>query len=384
MNKVSRLRKAAMRILTLGLVSALMLLVAEGICWIVLDPVDFLKPTTVKDPILGMRLEPGSAGHDALGYRNKSVPKRADIVVIGDSQTYGVSAKASDSWPAQLSELTGRRVYNLALGGYGPVHYSYVLEHKAIALQPSLVVIGLYLGNDLYDAISLVYRSDHWAHLRQSDVSISSSDFPAHIDAGKTDRKKTLGGLRDWLARRSILYRLATHSVLGDMARRAESRNAMSEGSNDVVLDLPQTGIFTVLTPRLRVEAMDSSSLQIGEGLRLSLAALTKMKQLCTKKGIRLLVALIPTKELVYSVHTSQSRSLQTSEVFAKMVELETTARKAIMDHLSASNIKYIDFLPAMQDGAKTQNIYPGNRDGHPNRLGYGIIAETIRKQIAK
>src|SRR5689334_12222831 len=75
--------------------------------------VDYLKPELTTDPILYYRVLPGSAGHDAWGYRNRHVPRRADIVCIGDSQTYGVSAPASSSWPVQLGKMTGLEVYNL-------------------------------------------------------------------------------------------------------------------------------------------------------------------------------------------------------------------------------------------------------------------------------
>ena len=96
-------------------------LLAEGVSRVVLNRVDYLAVDPLYDSVLGLRLAPHAAGHDEWGFRNREVPDSADIVTIGDSQTYGVSAPALLSWPAQLGKLTNRHVYNLALGGYGPV-----------------------------------------------------------------------------------------------------------------------------------------------------------------------------------------------------------------------------------------------------------------------
>jgi lysophospholipase L1-like esterase len=44
------------------------------------------------------------------------VADSAKIVTIGDSQAYGVSASAGNSWPAKLQKLMKADVYNLSLG----------------------------------------------------------------------------------------------------------------------------------------------------------------------------------------------------------------------------------------------------------------------------
>jgi hypothetical protein len=117
------------------------LLLLELISRIIIEPVNFLRPQLIDDAILGHAIKPTSGGHDAWGFRNQIVPASATIVTIGDSQTYGVSAAGRDSWPAILSELSKQRVYNLSLGGYGPVQYFHLLTSKAIKLNPQFVVV---------------------------------------------------------------------------------------------------------------------------------------------------------------------------------------------------------------------------------------------------
>src|SRR5262249_19883213 len=139
-------------------VSALLLLVfstlislaiGEIVIRMLVNPGDFLEPYLVDDDILVYKLTPNSSGHDSWGFRNKRVPASAKIVTIGDSQTYGVSASAGNSWPSQLQKLMKEDVYNLSLGGYGPVQYYYLLKNRAIDLRPRIIIVGFYFGNDL-------------------------------------------------------------------------------------------------------------------------------------------------------------------------------------------------------------------------------------------
>ncbi|HER19672.1 MAG TPA: SGNH/GDSL hydrolase family protein, partial [Chromatiales bacterium] len=155
--------------------------VAEFAARIVLDPVDYLKPRLVQDEILHHHIEPGSGGHDEWGFRNPAVPESVDIVAIGDSQTYGVGTTSGDAWPAALSRRIDRSVYSLALGGYGPVQYLYLLEHRALALDPSLVIVGFYYGNDIRDAYNAAAYLDSWESLRDSAfVAVRDSLRRAH------------------------------------------------------------------------------------------------------------------------------------------------------------------------------------------------------------
>jgi len=97
----------------------------------------------LSDPELGVRVAPNSPGHDANGYRNAVARTQADIVALGDSQTWGVNAQAMDAWPQQLEKITNRLVYNMSVGGYGPVQYSQLIP-RALNFSPKVVVVGLY------------------------------------------------------------------------------------------------------------------------------------------------------------------------------------------------------------------------------------------------
>ena len=124
----------------------------------------------VPDPSLGYRMSPYFPGHDRYGFRNDGDSTSYDIVAIGDSLTYGFGADAHGSWPRLLSNLSERSVYNAGVGGYGPCEY-YRLADEMTRYRPRLVILGLYLGNDLANAYTSVYNDGRCPELSTKDPS---------------------------------------------------------------------------------------------------------------------------------------------------------------------------------------------------------------------
>ncbi len=120
------------------------LLLAEFGARLFLNPADFLRLDVVSDPVLGAVPSPSAmASFDRLGFRNRKVAETVDVVAVGDSHTYGNTARMVDSWPYVLGRLTGRRVYNMGLGGYGPNQYFYLSKTKAVTLKANMIIWGL-------------------------------------------------------------------------------------------------------------------------------------------------------------------------------------------------------------------------------------------------
>lgn len=80
-------------------------------------------------------------------------PGRGQIVVLGDSVLYGWGVEADETAPAYLSGLiAGRQVLNASVSGYSIDQYLLYLERKLPLLNPDVVVVGLYAGNDYESA----------------------------------------------------------------------------------------------------------------------------------------------------------------------------------------------------------------------------------------
>src|SRR5436189_4636452 len=159
-------------VLNIG-VSLLAIIISLCCCEIVarvfLRSADYLSVEMVPDAVLGAVPSENAKGHgfDGWGFRNPSVPATVDIVAIGDSHTYGNTATMDDSWPYVVGRLTGSRVYNMALGGYGPNQYFELFNARALSLKPRTIICGLYMGDDFENAYLITYGLDHWRYLRE-------------------------------------------------------------------------------------------------------------------------------------------------------------------------------------------------------------------------
>jgi len=95
---------------------------------------------------------------DASGFCNPhaSDPSglaQVDVVAIGDSFTWCSGLRAADAWPAQLAPRLGRTVWNLGRGGIGLHEELQILRRFGLAKRPRVVILNVYEGNDLRDAL---------------------------------------------------------------------------------------------------------------------------------------------------------------------------------------------------------------------------------------
>jgi len=341
--------------------------------------------TTVKDARLGYRVPPNTPGHDSLGFRNQSVPTHADIVAIGDSQTWGNNVSRDDAWPQVLGRISRRTVYNMALGGYGPVQY-WVLAQDAETFSPSVLVVVIYFGNDMYDAYRTVYQSDAYASFRAPGAAKLAED---------TIRPKS-DALYDELIASSAftkhgpLINFALHhsATARALALLRESDDAFAS-AKAWALACPDHGAFyehnqvrTVFTTAYRLSALDLDEPRISEGLRITNVMLLLISNLAAKNGRKLLVGLIPTKEMTFSFGTHLKEATE-NPTYAKLVRMETLNRQAVISFCEEHHITYLDLLlPLASAVGRNKQIYLTTADGHPDKAGYVVIASAIEDKL--
>jgi hypothetical protein len=200
-------------------------------------------------------------------------------VAIGDSETWGVNATSLQAWPARLQALTGCSVYNMSVGGFGMVQYA-AMPDEALSLRPRLVVVGLYLGNDLYDSYSLAYSRPFWQHLRLAGRPDLLTDATrAKADAAWNDEKRFQYAYGRDSPRTWGLW-LRAHTAVGRLLERAgvwPGRDAWFEIGRACATAHPESGSYyddgrlrTVFTVGYRLVALDLEDPRIAEGLRLT------------------------------------------------------------------------------------------------------------------
>jgi lysophospholipase L1-like esterase len=297
----------------------------------------------VKDPITNVRGRPGFPNlinlgpHDALGFRNHAVPRVAQVVVIGDSQIYGMNSPVEASVPAVIQTILGEvPTYSMAIGGWSPVQYS-ALVPVALRLSPQVVVLGVYLGNDALEAFRTVYSHVHW------------KDWRLHPELAITDDQ---------------------HIPFPP-----------PEGEQ-VTLPIGD-GKSMVFTPALRYAALRSDLSVIRAGQDICLHALRKSISELSAARVATIVALIPTKERVYE-QAIRTYSATIPEDLELVWQAEAAFEARLLKELSpANNLSIVSLLPALSESAsRTPNLYPPHWDGHPLPAGYAVMAETLAAEI--
>jgi len=390
------------RALFVALALLLAALVLEGLlqlCCLALPPIDAVigrgVPPTVDDPVLQYRPNPAFPDHDAAGFRNAVRPERADIVALGDSQTYGHAVTRESAWPARLQAATGLSVYNMAYSGYGTGHCLALLD-EALALQPRLVVVGLYGGNDLIDTFFMVHDRGQLPALRSADPDIASAIAEAR-DSGRSLTAAWKATQEAWrwsgpgAVPRQMVAWLADNSRLVGVGRalaRASSESlgaaapslpweevrARADAAEDSLLFAVEVGeLRTVLTPQTRLSVVDLDDARVVEGLRLALAALGEIQA-----RVPLLVVFIPTKEWVVADAVAAS-DLVPPESYEALVRHEEALWRRVADGLTSAGIAWIDGLPGLKRRVLAGDFpYRIDLDGHPNDSGNAALAEVV------
>lgn len=363
---------------------AIGLIAGEGGARLILNPADFLSVATVQDEMLGIRVAPGASGFDEWGFRNPRVPAAAEIVAVGDSHTYGNNATMFESWPSVVGRLTGRSVYNLGLGGYGPNQYFHLLRTRALKLRPRWVVCGLYMGDDFENALLMSYGKEYWAGLRRDARAPVDADIWKGPDdgcevspsCGRTWHRR----LRVWLSRHSIIYQLIVHGPgLGALKGTLQIRHAARRAdAATTALIVPDAGIEEAFRPIRIRERLDQRSTAVREGMRITFELLGRMASTCHENGCQLLVVLIPTKETVFAELFERNSRIPLGDVVSDLVNQEGQARTRLLEYLDHAGIAYVDTLPALRRRVGDRLYTRSGEDMHPNRNGYRIIGEVV------
>ena len=182
------------------------------------------------------------------GRRNQDAPQ---VLVIGDSFTFGYAVEYEESYPAILDDAVGDgwEVINAGQPGYGPIQYRMLLEDLlASGFAPESIVLAVFVGNDIFDVM---------------------------IDKDQPVRDGFIGnpgGIKFHLKQNSHLYRMASrayHTLTTPSAQFIHSS-----------IDLMKSDFW-------EDEDIEAS-------YEVYKAELARFKEICDERGIELYLAIIP------------------------------------------------------------------------------------------
>lgn len=352
----------------------------------------------VEDTRLRLRSNPLWLEHDANGYRNAHAMTHADIVALGDSNTYGSFVAREAAWPQLLADRTGVSVYNMGVGGYGPGQYFLQIE-DALRLSPKLIIVALYFGNDFVDTFVLAQRNPEIRALASLTVSnrtaqsletsealqrlereMSRRSQCSEVSPSMANRKQPVPSATGrWLAHNVMLYALVSN-LIATLREQLPAREmpALSTASTGNCANFAGGKWRTSFNVPYVSAALDKRDPRIELGFEISRTALERIHRRVRADGGELLLVLLPTKESAFWDKIAKP------ERFAGLRELvaeEARWRVQLTDALRKQDVPILDLLPALRD-APVQPYFE-NTDGHPNEAGHRLIADVIADYLS-
>jgi len=154
----------------------------------------------------GLTIDPGGLRH--TGEHTADAP----ILAVGDSFTFGDEVNDAQTWPAQLQLLTGRRVLNGGVSGYGFDQTVLRAEQLAPRYKPSAIVVSFIADDIRRTEMRRLWSADKpWFELDKDQLTLRGVPVPPRTDPRDTLTfwQRTLGYsyLFDFILRRlDLLY----------------------------------------------------------------------------------------------------------------------------------------------------------------------------------
>lgn len=256
-----------------GLSLLLMLAALEGMIRLFMPQTALATNMWKPDPRLGYRLVPDYHGEygaekiplvtNSWGMRDREYGAKATgtkrVYVLGDSLMFGYGVAMEDTFSRALEGWLKEHgagaveVVNGGVPGWGTAQQQLFFDETADLVQPDIVVLGLFVGNDILDNLQF-----------------------ARPNLGRVGgwRKQ---GLRTWFRENSQLYIW--------LRRQYNERTERWE-------NLERLGVETHATQPPE---------KIRRGIELTEGALQRLAESTRKRGVEFVVMLIPRREQVYA-----------------------------------------------------------------------------------
>ena len=113
------------------------------------------------------------------GFRGAAWPALGadEVLVVGDSQVFGLGVEDDETFPARLAETTGRTVLNAGVPTYGPHEMSAVVDEVLAERSVTDVVIVVNILNDLFE----LGRPNAERHAVWDGWAVRSETAPEHV-----------------------------------------------------------------------------------------------------------------------------------------------------------------------------------------------------------
>jgi hypothetical protein len=287
------------------------------------------------------------------------------VVALGDSFTWG-EVPFADTWPVRLqSELrkTMNRqdveVISLALPGIGPKFYLRMWELEGRKLRPDLVVLGLFVGNDLTDHSKLRPKTSEHGWLVEHSLAVRAVRNLVRVTRSGAGTDGGESGKQD--------VPLASAGRVGyELPGYAASFDPMQEV-------FKETEFMRIEWERMAI-CLESNRPLVWELLRNVGTLLKELDRSVKDSGAELVVFLIPDE---FQVDDELSTRLLHANETDPIEYIRNMPQKILMKYLGENGIHHIDGLPEFRSRSAAEKLYRP-RNTHWNAAGNQLAAEMI------
>lgn len=307
------------------------------------------------------RIEPGASSVTLHGQAIV-LPKPARelrVLFVGDSATEGAFVPPEASFARRFGALVGARhgdrtlvTINAGVFGMTTVDEYLFLKDRLLPLQPDLVVLGLFMSNDLN------FNLGH---------AVWQRDEPSALYAALRTHSALVHGLH--------LAGLSLSAALGRRAREAGWKKlplGLVDEYGLAMLDYPAGEVATYMRPPSRL---------MEQAYRMLEELLASFRALGAQHGFRFAVLLVPSPSAVAGRLTLLSHPDIDAELAQQGVRLDrraldvTLPTRRVLAACARVEVPCIDPTARMQEqGMKV--FFPG--DEHPTMLGHAVLAAAL------
>lgn len=304
---------------------------------------------------------------DRLGFRNRERGARYEVLTVGDSFVEGAKADQDRTWPARLAARSGRSLYNLGVGGAEVVHYESALRAFGFDLEPDVVIVMIYEGND-------------FARARGADD----------------------GAVEGWVESSPVLRGLgrALVRMLGPIGADAPIPGGDFLAWMPVAAP-PGPGAHPyVFRPKRLLQLLDPpDAFRASAEWRDTAAVLARIHDACERRGVRLVLAYAPSKphvvmplvvghvpsEHLHAYLALKADDLPSSEALAATLPERVEAQEAVVREFARERgIAFASTTAALRASVAAGEMPFFTWDPHWTPLGHERVAEVLLSHLVE
>jgi lysophospholipase L1-like esterase len=325
--------------------------------------------------------ESGEMAMDGLGFCNAAEDdyhrEKIQVIAIGDSFTICYPPAPGLAWPSVLGRKAHLSAYNLGRGGVGPYEYVQLLKRFGLAKQPDVVVMQIYEGNDLRDAL-------FYQRFRAASPSEQAA-FPERASRAVYSVDPA-PALSNPFGRHSYAFNLAVVTA----ARSLSKLKDRVSGEPDARIDFHyRVRLADGSAVPMNVRNSDRDEVHAARALRAGEASLGAFDEalgafaaLAEEHGFLPLVTYAP------SAHTAYADTVEFADpALGEILPWFSAEQRAhLRARLEAHGIPFLDLTPALQaaareGGAAELLYYPINI--HYTPRGHEVAARAVADWLA-